>query len=298
MRNFRATIASMRSTGALFLVLASCSAPVLPTAETRGEPAAPDESTADDNAVAAAVTDAAAEQRVGHWLLDEGSGTVAADSGNPGVPGLINGPVTWVRGRLRDAYAIELGRAATLTLAEPGMVLGAKWSIGVWFLPSHVSEGALFQTLTQAAGSAACPTGDRHVVLMDDELGVFLSCSEDAQGFHGSGFHMATLEPVWHHLLVTGVEGRQLFFIDGALVGEVSVQAQGNVVAIGNAASGEQPWRFAIDEVRIANDAPVGPQQVCKVLGGTPLGDRCSVFSNNECWLMDPLQRRCSSSVM
>jgi hypothetical protein len=64
---------------------------------------------------------------VGHWKLDETSGTVAADSSGNGLNGTVQGGGTWVAGKIGGAWQadgtddyVELGNPAALDLSGAG----------------------------------------------------------------------------------------------------------------------------------------------------------------------------------
>lgn len=185
---------------------------------------------------------------IGHWKLDENSGTTAADSSGLGHHGTLVGSPAWesegVRsGGLRYDYTdgndyVELPNSETLDNLQEG-----SYSIATWFKPSSVPP---------ETGSGNL-SGYGLVKKPSNSLGLHYSHITGFQFNHyadeGSGpvqqpITASVYEPdAWHHVVATVDKeaGLVSLYVNGSLVGTNSFSPGGETLDWGS-----EKWRLGI----------------------------------------------------
>jgi hypothetical protein len=81
-----------------------------------------------------------AAPEAGHWALDDGGGTTAADASGNGHPATAGGGVSWTPGRLGGAATFD-GTTAALTTAVPVAQTDASFSVAAWVRLGSLGAG-------------------------------------------------------------------------------------------------------------------------------------------------------------
>jgi hypothetical protein len=90
---------------------------------------------------------------VGHWRLDESSGTTAADASGSGLTATATGPVSWTTGRIGGA-ADFAGTSGSLGTAQSPIRTNASFTVAAWVKLDHGSGSftAVSQDGTRQSG--------------------------------------------------------------------------------------------------------------------------------------------------
>jgi hypothetical protein len=184
----------------------------------------------------------------GHWAFDEGTGTVAGDDSGNGNNGTVSG-ATWTTGIINGALAFN-GVSSNVKVAAPTGALkpASAFAVSAW----------VKYTTTDTSGG--------EVVSMGDSYGLRVKPTGDVSAFFYDGAAWQTLTTssagtnngVWRHLVGqytgTGLE----IYVDGALVGQLTVSGTmaytlGPSFFIGQHGNGNTNHNFngAIDQVRV-----------------------------------------------
>ncbi|HTR55832.1 MAG TPA: LamG domain-containing protein [Kofleriaceae bacterium] len=86
---------------------------------------------------------------VGWWKLDEGTGTVAADSSGTGNNGTLSGAATWVAGESGDAVAFA-GDGMNAEVDVPDNVtlqLAGSWTVAAWVKLAALPAATTYDTV-------------------------------------------------------------------------------------------------------------------------------------------------------
>ena len=75
---------------------------------------------------------------VGYWMLDEGSGSNAADSSGAGHDGTLNNSPPWVSGRFGQALDFDGGSGAVTIDDSPALNNLDQFSLSMWFFADSV----------------------------------------------------------------------------------------------------------------------------------------------------------------
>ena len=203
---------------------------------------------------------------VGHWKLDETSGTVASDSSGSGHTGTVTGGAVWTAGAVDNA--LRLNGATKVTVS------------GLMDAPKNVAFAAWANlTTADSGGSEVVSIGDCVVLRLDEGAAV--------HAFFFDGSTTIALTPTrtfagawWHHFAVVFNDDGNSFelYIDGVLsastgaASSVSYSGRGANTLIGSHGNGQTNRDFTgqLDDVRIYNRA-IGPVEVQALFdGGNP----------------------------
>jgi hypothetical protein len=218
---------------------------------------------------------------LGRWGLNEGSGTVAANSVSGGVDGtLTNGP-TWDEGTpFVSAHALQLGASnAYVTFRNPAALGLGQFTIETWFR----RDGTGTAITTGTGGITAIPLvtkgaaeADGSTVDMNYFLGIRSSDNVLAADFEeGSGGSSPGLNHpivgvtpitngVWYHAAATYDGAKWQLFLNGALENELvvgqppqsqSIQHAGLGTSIKSDSTANGFFNGTLDEARIWNYA-------------------------------------------
>ncbi len=188
---------------------------------------------------------------VGWWKLDEGSGNIAADSGDKGLDGSLVGDTSWVDGIIEGALAFD-GDGDYVDLGkDAGFDITRQITISTWIkvnafdkkFQSIITKGDSAWRLHRHRGKNALQFTCSGLVVPDNRWGNISGTADVNDG-------------QWHHAVGT-YDGSQIcLYVDGRL--DVSSTASGTInindqpVYIGE--NSERPSRFwngLIDDVRL-----------------------------------------------
>lgn len=175
------------------------------------------------------------------WHFEDGTYTGAAnevqDSSGNGKHGRASGGVQGTD----DVWGQSLNVVDSNDYArfESNLDIFAEYTISCLFwIP--LSNSTSWHTLTRGSQY-------HQIILRNDHvLGNYQA------GFHSSGFDMDTLAAGLHHVAVVRLSaGTGDFYVDGAFVGNASLQPQDDIYAVGNYQGNGQHWG-QIDEFRVS----------------------------------------------
>ncbi len=205
---------------------------------------------------------------IGHWTLDEGSGTTAADRSG-GAPLTLTGGAGWTPGLSGSALALNGQNQAAGTSAKVIDTEGTNYSVSAWVRFNRV-DGA-FQTIASQDG--------------DQVSAFFLQYSGAdrrlAFSFAGARSLATTVgEPTagrWYH--VVGVRditaGKLMVYVDGQLAGSLGVLGSTDTstgpFVVGRGKFGGKPVDYldgAVDDVRAYDRALTAADVTALFQGG------------------------------
>jgi hypothetical protein len=210
---------------------------------------------------------------VGHWTLDEGRGSSAADSSGIGSPGtLLDGPA-WVPGKLGTALSFN-GDKAVLNVQSNDSLKDLRksgLSVCAWIFPRAAKRGHL-------------------VDKSNANMGWYLSFKSDSKiQFGGDQYFNGELtrfsskplaSTAWHHVAATWDGDRSAsnahVYVDGVLddgqgndgVGALR-EGSSPTLSIGNRRTQDRGFDGVIDDVRVYNRVLAG-SEILRLAGGTP----------------------------
>jgi hypothetical protein len=195
---------------------------------------------------AAEIAALAATDLVGHWTMDEGSGTTASDFSGLGNNGLVSGGATWTLGIVGGALSLD-GINGTVTV--PNMRgLGAgntAHTVAAWVKVISLPSNRAWILLLGNEG-----TGSHHWLI--NSLGV------TQLGVWNGGQVNPTL-PLgeWKHIAVTFDGATLAGYVDGMLAGSGAAifDLEGMPLTIGGPHIGENNFNGMVDDVRIYDRA-------------------------------------------
>ena len=197
---------------------------------------------------------------VGHWNLDEGSGTLAADSSGNGNDGALEGAAQWVTGVMNGALQFD-GSSGVNCGDAPQLAFTEAFSITLWVNPSDLAGDRAF------AGRSAANVGYAFKS-MNDHLRFTTPGVMDHDG-NNSILQLDT----WQHVAVTFVAGQAAgctFYVNGVATDTVASSAL--VTGAGPFEIGHNHWDQwclgMIDEVRVY-DRVLSAEEVAGLAGRT-----------------------------
>jgi hypothetical protein len=199
---------------------------------------------------------------VGHWKLDEGSGTLAKDATGNGNNGTLEGVPLWVEGMLGRALQftgddrVNCGEAANLGLTQ-GL------SIALWVNPADFTGDRAFAGRSAANVGYAFKSNSTHLRLTTPGV-------RD----HDGGSSILQLN-VWQHVAVTFAPGQAtgcVFYINGVATDTVSASAL--VAGAGPFEIGHNHWAQwcvgMIDDVQVYNHVLTAQEVMDAMHGAGP----------------------------
>ena len=197
---------------------------------------------------------------VGHWNLDEGSGTLAADSSGNGNDGALEGAAQWVTGVMNGALQFD-GSSRVNCGDAPQLAFTEAFSITLWVNPSDLAGDRAF------AGRSAANVGYAFKS-MNDHLRFTTPGVMDHDG-NNSILQLDT----WQHVAVTFVAGQAAgctFYVNG--VATDTLTSSNLVAGAGPFEIGHNHWDQwclgMIDEVRVY-DRVLSAEEVAGLAGRT-----------------------------
>jgi len=206
---------------------------------------------------------------IGHWKLDEGSGTTARDSSGKNNNGRLVGGPTWVAGKIGQALSfdgvddyVEVPHNAALIPTT------GKATVSVWInAKRHTGPGG-----SQWQGILAKGGAPRLYNLYTEASGVLHFSTGPSGAYIGPLSTGQVPLNEWVHVAVV-VDGKDLFYLNGEPAGE---GGQGATVPAGGSATltigqtGESNFFLGmIDDVRLY-DRALTAEQIKGLFGGNP----------------------------
>lgn len=203
---------------------------------------------------------------VGHWKLDETSGTVALDSSGEGNDGSLVGSPTWVADTPRT-HGLQVSSGDHVD-AGNFAVTGSALSLSVWFYVETPSHDA--RLVIRSSGNVG---SDQSWGLTTDETGELefrLTAGGSLSRIRASG----VIKPQqWYHAVGTYDGTTMLLYLDGQVIGTMLHTAGGAVdtdashtVTIGDSIVGDRALDGKIDDVRVYGKALTEPE-IAEVYG-------------------------------
>jgi hypothetical protein len=192
---------------------------------------------------------------VGHWKLDEGTGTTAEDSSGNGNTGTVNGAV-WTSGEISGALRfdgvddyVDVSDSSSMSFTEPGLTISA-W---VTFNTLQAGERSVVRKQNQWQLGVFPADGEvRNLVRTDGTTG-WTAANDEIVGFSTGS---------WYHLAFTYDGSSLQHYVDGLPVGAPktvtgNIVDNSNDVAIGSDSDSINPFNLdgIIDDVRVYNRA-------------------------------------------
>ena len=188
---------------------------------------------------------------VGHWKVNETTGTSAADSSGLSTSGIVTGTATWVAGVLNNGFQFNGSTKIQVS--------------GLFSNPKNLSVGAWANlTTADSTGSEIISLGD-HFYLRLDEAGLV-----KAAAYNGSTWQTVTFSGTyagtgWHHFAAVFDDDNNTFklYVDGVLAtsvastSSISYAGLGSNTVIGRQGNAATTSDFTgiIDDVRVYNYA-------------------------------------------
>jgi hypothetical protein len=191
---------------------------------------------------------------IGHWKLDEGSGTTTADSSGNSHNGVVSG-ASWTAGKANGALSFSGAGTGVVT---PAISLGNAFSISVWVNPAALSQGGYVRIAEtrydRGLYLGVNAAGTKYKFIVNAGVGAGGSCGA-AYGCAEGG----TITAGWHLVTATydGTAGK--LYLDGALVATDTFTAPASAnlpLYIGRLYSTNgYGWNGKMDDIRLYNKA-------------------------------------------
>lgn len=209
--------------------------------------------------------DPTAENLVGYWTLDDGSGTTALDSSGNANTLTMTGSPSWVTGNIGSSALDFSGSGQYLSVADPSsgvldFVDGSDFTITGWF---NRDTAAADHTIVAKKNDHTTSAG--YVVWIDnngstDYLSAEISDGTDTYSAVGTT-NLSTTG--WHHFSVVWDDSNGLYiYLDGKLDGSTtssttSINSLANALAfrIGAESDAGVPFDGKIDDIKVYNRA-------------------------------------------
>jgi len=108
---------------------------------------------------------------IGHWKLDEGSGTSAADSSASANTGTLVGSISWAS----TPTAVESGDILTNRVTLQSPVTGTVFSLSGWVYFTWSKGGVILGGTNSTAGSGGSFSGDASNIYLGNSSGTYAS---------------------------------------------------------------------------------------------------------------------------
>lgn len=187
---------------------------------------------------------------IGHWKMDESSGTTAVDSSGMGRNASIVGSANWTTGKLDNALLLNGANRAEVSdlMGSPTNVTIAGWAN---------------LTSTDSGGSELVSIGDHFAIRLTNGSAVCLFYN--GSSWTSVSFNQSLVGAGWHHFaaVFNDDQNKCTLYIDGTEVASVSTNvtipfgALGTKTVIGAHGNGQSSFDFSgrIDDVRIYSRA-------------------------------------------
>ena len=169
------------------------------------------------------------------WLLDEGTGTIAADTSGNNINGTIVGNATWVgsEGGQWDGYTVTFSTGDSIQLDEGGDAVEDNGQLShptsgtweVWY--KHLGTPSSDTAYVVYCDAAETNDGDAGIlVLNNDTVKAKITDSTQSYGLYGGNVEVGK----WYHLVLTLDNGIAKFYVNG----ELKASATTNASSLGN----------------------------------------------------------------
>ena len=181
--------------------------------------------------------------------FDDGAGNTARDSSGNGFDGKLDGPI-WVAGAHGGGLEFDGVDDFVQVADEPDLLLLEGGTLMAWaFIKTDAGHADWPRVMIKAN-----TTGGSHGYDLLFDRGAGYSVRFCIGGACGSHFVMET-DP-WHHVAVAFDGETITVFVDGEQVAEgpqpgPAIDTTGEVLTIGNAASGPRHYKGIYDEIRV-----------------------------------------------
>ena len=193
---------------------------------------------------------------VGHWTLNEGSGTSAADSAGSNTGTLTNGP-TWTTGAHAGSGAVALdGGNDHITMGTTSAAEGVSaLTVSLWAKTSHSSSSAHYLVAQYGSGN------DTFKIEWDTGEDIRFDVKNAAQT-EGTGEYVGTFmtDSLWHHIVGTYDGTNVRVYVDGVVGGSVGslsglTSTSSLAFTVGAENGGSKFWEGPVDDLRIYSRA-------------------------------------------
>ena len=194
-----------------------------------------------------------------NWSLDDGSGSIAADSSGQGNTGNVSG-ATWIPGRVGGALSFNGSNAALTRANVQGLTTGnTPHTIAAWVKVNALPSGRAWIALLGPEGA-----GSHHWLLNNSGV-------TQLGAWNGGQVSPTLPVGVWKHLAITFDGGQLKAYIDGSLIGTqaASFNLTGTSLTVAQSHVGEQYFNGEVDEFRIYNNA-LTAAEVSTLAGASP----------------------------
>lgn len=187
----------------------------------------------------------------GVWDLDEGAGTLAADSSGRGLHATLNGTYDWISGVDGSAVRFD-GHTSNATVAHtPDLDVRNAVSVAAWVRPERIAT----QNIVKKAENG---TADGYELSISSAGRPFWRINQWTYGdtYRANGPDvLATDAQTWVHLAGTYDGDVMRLYVDGELVstvdGPTHVGANTLPLTLGSSPSGEYRFQGGVDQVRV-----------------------------------------------
>ncbi len=194
---------------------------------------------------------------VGWWRLDDGTGTIAADSSGNGNDGEFVGAPTWVAGLIGQAVHFDGDNDWIEVPHNDILTVDNEVTVAAWVMPEQLDDGGSGYQGIITKGNAV-----RSYSLYTRTNGTMHFSTTSGGAFIGSGSTGAAVLDEWNHLSAQVKGGVHYYFINGLPAGSggsginLPGTDDGDAVRIGNSHEGSgRRFGGIIDDVRIYNRA-------------------------------------------
>jgi len=210
---------------------------------------------------------------VGHWKLDDGAGTSAADSSGNASPGtLVGGPV-WVPGKLGSALSFNGDNAVLNVQASASMkdLMKSGLTVCAWISPRGIKRGHVVDKSNANMGWLLAFKSDSRIQFSGDQYQTkeLLRLSSKT-----------LVSNVWYHVAATWDGDRSAshahVYINGLLADGEGIDGSGAVregssptLSIGNRRTQDRGFDGLIDDVRVYNRV-LSAAEILGLVNGMP----------------------------
>lgn len=204
---------------------------------------------------------------VGHWKLDETTGTTVADTSGNNHPGtLTNGP-TSTTGRVGNAYTFDGSGVANDYVNVPagsGINGLTAYSVSAWIKPTSLGEGSNGRIADKLQASVT--NGWRFSVSATNLIQLVQQFSGSQARWSSASSSISTSSGAWQHVVVTydntSASNQPIFYVNGSVsattqnvapIGSAGTSDSSNALTLGGNVATDSTFAGSIDEVRIYN---------------------------------------------
>ena len=202
--------------------------------------------------------------RQGHWKLDEGAGTSAADSSGNGNTGTLQNSPGWVAGQIGNG--LNFDGIDDLVTAGSGATLDnlPALTVAAWIKPDSAGEGSAGRIVQKGAGSQ--PTTGGFWFHLDSSNQLVLAVDYATTNMYRISAASGITYGAWTHVVVTWTGSATAtnikFYVNGVETSYNATAPNGvgtrvndgaTSFTIGNESGGTRTFDGALDDVRVYN---------------------------------------------